>query len=232
MQCKGEMWVWTVTLYNLPIHMCYHCPYQIDLLISYGAGTPINLESFAFPIFKRLAECASGFWLRDSMQQSYFLWKAGCLFILADLMGAIKVSGLSSVQGVKPCPKCEIVSATKESGRGRYLVHGPRVMYIKEVGPQGKTHLVNGNWLRAGYLSLANKAPNWTLSSHRLQINAIWNEDLSKKERDAHKMSFGISSAPLVTRSILYDIPSFFPPDIAHLLFLNIPAHLCSHPNC
>jgi hypothetical protein len=47
MSQEGDMWVWGLTTYNLPIAAGrYRRKFQFILLVSYGVGPPSNLESF------------------------------------------------------------------------------------------------------------------------------------------------------------------------------------------
>jgi hypothetical protein len=53
MSREGDMWVWGLTTYDLPIAAGrYRRKFQFVLLVSYGVGPPSNLESFMFPIYK------------------------------------------------------------------------------------------------------------------------------------------------------------------------------------
>lgn len=58
---EGEFWSWLMSIYNFPpdSHR-YKNKYLSDVMISYGPNVPTNLESFALPIYERLAEAAKG----------------------------------------------------------------------------------------------------------------------------------------------------------------------------
>ena len=49
--------------------------------------------------------------------------------------------------------------------------------------------------------------------------------DTSKKAQAAIRLHIGVSRRPLITASPLFSFPTFNPPDLAHLLFLNVTPH-------
>ncbi|SGY53353.1 BQ5605_C006g03750 [Microbotryum silenes-dioicae] len=244
---EGLFWIWTVTLYNVPI-------------------------DFAFIILKRFKEAARGIWIFDSINHTWFLWRGYILFFLADLMGQAKQSGFAMSRGTFPCNNCKMPLATKPNSAGHYMVEDGQATYRgdrcmgrkkaaekdtgkddggnnsdgdgddhkrpqtrqKAVPPSIACKQVNAHRAIRGYYPY-NGAPRprpRTLMQYKAQISKAFNPTLSKRASKKVRTQFGISVIPLAAKSTLFDMPGSFPIDIAHLLGNNIPALLWKSPVC
>ncbi|SGZ28040.1 BQ5605_C026g10259 [Microbotryum silenes-dioicae] len=127
---EGSFWIWTVTLYNIPIESGrYRRNNTYVLVIAPCATTTTDFDSFAFIILKRFKEAARGIWIFDSIDHTWFLWRGYILFFLAELMGQAKQSGFVMSRGTFPCNNCEMPSATKPNGAGHYIVEDGQATY-------------------------------------------------------------------------------------------------------
>ncbi|KDE05510.1 hypothetical protein MVLG_04103 [Microbotryum lychnidis-dioicae p1A1 Lamole] len=130
---EGSFWIWTVTLYNIPIESGrYRRDSTYVLVIAPCATTTTDFDSFAFIILKRFEEAARGIWIFDSIDHTWFLWGGYILFFLADLMGQAKQSGFAMSRGTFPCDNCEMPSATKPNGAGHYMVEDGQATYRRD----------------------------------------------------------------------------------------------------
>ncbi|KAK4701296.1 hypothetical protein P7C70_g4939, partial [Phenoliferia sp. Uapishka_3] len=209
----GGFWAFMLSTFNFPpASYRFRSHPLFDLLIPWGPNQASNLESFAYPIFERLAEAAEGLWTWDEVKGEWFLHKTYLILCLVDAMEAIKLSSMATARGNLRCDGCEIRSCTKESGAGHSYIRGAHFFYEKEAPKKGGgTRTVNAKQEEFRYLE--KPAPARTPSQHRTQITAMYAPGVSESKRKQLRTDDGITKASLVSHSPCYSATfGFHPP--------------------
>ncbi|GAA5998882.1 hypothetical protein JCM5350_002783 [Sporobolomyces pararoseus] len=214
---KNDFWIWALQVFNFsPEEGRYQLQYFYPILISFGEVNPRSLDSFSLPIYQRIFDSYTGFWLYDGLREEYFLWKGKLVASLADLVAQNKNAGAMWITGRVGCPDCDQISVTKESGKGCYYCRGGSKFYSRGGN---QVRRINPNQKSGGYEGNGRKAKEVTNESYYKQL-----DEISKATGTAHKAlgsKYGIRQVPQIASLPYYDRAAMHPPDYAHLLANN-----------
>ena len=113
MKKQSDVWVLIITILNLPPDMQSKAANIIIPLVIPGPGSPGNVESFVYVLFKEFARLSVGVWTKDALSGNFFLLKVYLCGALGDMLGSAKLSKMaghiatfgccfSTVQGACP----------------------------------------------------------------------------------------------------------------------------------
>ena len=95
MKKQPDVWVLIITILNLPPDMQSKAANIIIPLVIPGPGSPGNVESFVYVLFKEFARLSVGVWTKDALSGNFFLLKVYLCGALGDMLGSAKLSKMT-----------------------------------------------------------------------------------------------------------------------------------------
>ncbi|KAL8277226.1 hypothetical protein RQP46_010399 [Phenoliferia psychrophenolica] len=214
----GDFWVFILTILNIPPEEGrYQKDYQWILAVVPTKLSPVDIESFARPIFDEFARMNVGYWMWDASKSEWFLWRGAWLALLADQMGSVKFSGLNGSRGSLPCWFCLMVAASSNAGgHGRYCPLRTEPFEVKKRNKKtNKTRLVTLNPDRPTYDP--RKLPMRTQQQFYDVATRLSEAEDSPAQLKAISAETGYNRITLIHRLPCFRVGAFTPLDIAHI---------------
>ncbi|KAL5635302.1 hypothetical protein ACGC1H_004176 [Rhizoctonia solani] len=199
---KNSCWPLILVNLNLPPDERTHLENLICVGVIPGPKSPKNLGSFLWPLVDELLQLASGVTAVDISTQKLFSLRAHLLAVFGDIPAITKLLEFVGHNGCYPCRFClmsAIQGATAGGGTHLYCpLHRDNAPFFDPLNLPLRTH---ENSIQKGLEALG--AP-------------------SKNAQSKLATASGVKGVSALARLPSISIPSSFPIDIMHMIFINL----------
>lgn len=198
---KHSCWPLILVNYNYPPEERTHLRNLICVGVIPGPKSPKNLSSFLWPLIEELLELAAGTPAVDARNAVVFALRAHLLSVFGDIPAISKFLEFVGHNGRYPCRFCLILAIRGATAKGSHLycpLHRQEEPFFQALNLPLRTHNAT---LHAGLEVL--KAP-------------------SEKARSALATASGVKGVSLLARLPSVSIPSSFPIDVMHMVWINL----------
>ena len=218
---RSACWLILLVLLNIPASQGrYRKSNTIVLAAIPGPRNVGDIDSFLYFFFQEMAAAARGVWMWDAWTNQHFLWHGYLVAALGDQPASAKLSGLVGHNGCHGCRFCHIVGILSNK-RGDKSQRGSYYFPLADIADSAiPARKVPRPATPYNPLDL----PLRTESQYKAQL-LLMAAETSDKGRATLRMHTGVSRRPLITASPFFSFPTFYPPDLAHLIFLNVTPH-------
>jgi hypothetical protein len=202
----NSCWPLLIINYNLPPDECTHVNNLICIGMVPGPGCPADLNSYLQPLIDELLELSQGTAAVDVSQQKLFALQAHLIAVFGNIPAVTKILKFIGHNSCFPCCFCLIPTVpgvTSKGGTHRYCpLHQPDGFQTNPL--------------------------NLVLQNHKdcLKVGLDALQALNDTTRNKMASKTGIKGVSLLTRVPSISVPSSFPIDLMHMIWLNLVPQL------